>query len=261
DLLAGRYPSDEFAGLKPRVVWDRANGRVRARDGAGRIAITNGGTIPDRGLYGVFLPDGHRVGELDEEMVYESRPGDTFVLGASPWRIQEVTPAKVIVTPAPGEPARMPFWHGDKPGRPIELGRAVGATVRELGNLAADAALARLRTQHHLDAWAATNLVTYLEDQRASTGVLPEDRTIVVERFPDEIGDWRVCILTPFGARVHAPWAYAIEEHLSRNGIDAPAMWSDDGIVLRLPEAVDRVPVESVMLDADGVEQLVVERL
>src|SRR4029079_3872633 len=172
DLLAGRYPSDEFAGLKPRVVWDRANGRVRARDGAGRIAITNGGTIPDRGLFGVFLPDGHRVGELDEEMVYESRPSDTFVLGACTWPISDTSPAKVVVPPAPGEPARMPYWHGDKPGRPIELGRALGTTVRELTHLSPDDAAARLRSHHHLDAWAATNLVTYLEDQRASTGVL-----------------------------------------------------------------------------------------
>src|SRR5262245_9726240 len=262
DLLAGRYPSDEFAGLKPRLVWDRANGRVRARDGAGRVAITNGGTIPDRGLYGVFLPDGHRVGELDEEMVYESRPGDTFVLGASTWRIQEVTPAKVIVTPAPGEPARMPFWHGDKPGRPIELGRAVGATVRELGNLAADDAIARLRTQHHLDEWAAGNLVTYLDDQRAATGVLPDDRTVVVERFPDEIGDWRICVLTPFGARVHAPWALALEARLhDRLSLEVDVLWSDDGIVLRLPEAIEDIPIDELVIPPDEVEELVIEQL
>jgi ATP-dependent helicase Lhr and Lhr-like helicase len=262
DLLAGRYPSDDFAGLRPRVVWDRAAGRVRARDGAGRVAITNGGTIPDRGLFGVFLPDGHRVGELDEEMVYESRPGDTFVLGASTWRIQEVTHTKVIVTPAPGEPARMPFWHGDKPGRPVELGRAVGSTVRELVNLDPHDAVARLRDRHRLDGWAATNLVTYLDDQRHATGVLPDDRTVVVERFPDEIGDWRVCILTPFGARVHAPWALALESRLEqRLGLDVDILWSDDGIVLRLPEAIESIPVDELVIEPNDIEDLVVERL
>jgi len=262
DLLAGRYPSDEFAGLKPRIVWDRTAGRVRARDGAGRVAISNGGTIPDRGLFGVFLPDGHRVGELDEEMVYESRPGDTFTLGASTWRIQEITHARVVVTPAPGEPARMPFWHGDKPGRPAELGRAVGATVRDLVDREHDDAMARLTTVHHLDALAAQNLLTYLDDQRTATGVVPDDRTVVVERFPDEIGDWRICILTPFGARVHAPWAMAIEERISeRLGLDVDILWSDDGIALRLPEAIEDLPLDELVIDPAEVEDLVVRRV
>jgi ATP-dependent Lhr-like helicase len=262
DLLAGRYPSDEFAGLKPRIVWDRVAGRVRAREGAGRVAIANGGTIPDRGLFGVFLTDGHRVGELDEEMVYESRPGDTFTLGASTWRIQEITHTRVLVTPAPGEPARMPFWHGDKPGRPAELGRAVGETIRDLVQRDADDASARLRTTHHLDERAARNLVTYLDDQRAATGVVPDDRTVVVERFPDEIGDWRVCILTPFGARVHAPWAMAIEERIAeRMGLEVDILWSDDGIVLRLPEAVEDIPVDELVIPPAEVEDLVVRRL
>jgi ATP-dependent Lhr-like helicase len=262
DLLAGRYPSDEFAGLKPRIVWDRTTGRIRAREGAGRVAISNGGTIPDRGLFGVFLPDGHRVGELDEEMVYESRPGDTFTLGASTWRIQEITHARVIVTPAPGEPARMPFWHGDKPGRPAELGRAVGATVRDLAHRDPDDARDRLERRHHLDGRAAQNLLTYLDDQRRATGVVPDDRTIVIERFPDEIGDWRICILTPFGARVHAPWAMAIEEQVSeRLGLDVDILWSDDGIALRLPEAVEELPIDELLVDPAAVEELVVRRL
>ena len=262
DLLAGRSPSDDFAGLKPRVVWDRSAGRIRARDGAGRVAIANGGTIPDRGLFGVFLPEGQRVGELDEEMVYESRPGDTFTLGASTWRIQEITHARVVVTPAPGEPARMPYWHGDKPGRPAELGRAVGATVRDLARRDPDDARERLRTVHHLDERAAQNLLTYLDDQRIATGVLPDDRTIVVERFPDEIGDWRVCILTPFGARVHAPWAMAIEERLAeRLDLEVDIIWSDDGIVLRLPEAVDEIPLDELVIDPADIEDLVVKRL
>ncbi|HEY3833484.1 MAG TPA: DEAD/DEAH box helicase [Acidimicrobiia bacterium] len=260
DLLAGRYPTDEFSGLQPRVVWDRIGGRVEARAGSQRVAVTNAGTIPDRGLFSVFMPDGKRVGELDEEMVYESRPGEVFALGATAWRIEEITHDRVVVTPAPGEHAKLPFWKGDKPGRPLELGRAVGAIVRELRSLDEPTAAARLHDDG-FDNRAATNLLAYLEEQHEATGTVPDDRTIVVERFPDEIGDWRVCILTPFGARVHAPWAFAIEEQLARNGIDAPAMWSDDGIVLRLPEAVDRVPLESIMLDAESVEQLVVERL
>jgi ATP-dependent Lhr-like helicase len=260
DMLAGRYPSDGFAELRPRVVWDRAAGTVRARDGAGRIAITSGGTIPDRGLFAVFLIDGPRVGELDEEMVYESRRGDVIVLGASAWRIEDITRDRVIVTPAPGEQGRMPFWHGDKPGRPIELGRAVGAFTRTLKSSRRDAALERLRHDVGLDELAAGNLVSYLEEQMEATGAVPDDRTVVVERFRDEVGDWRMCVLSPFGSRVHAPWAMAIEGRmLDRFGPGAQVLWSDDGIVVRLPEAVDRIPAEELLFDPDGIEQAVVE--
>ncbi len=262
DLLAGRYPSDGFAELRPRLVWDRQADVVRARDGAGRIAITSGGTIPDRGLFGVFLADGTRVGELDEEMVYESRRGEIFLLGASSWRIDDITRDRVVVSPAPGEPGKMPFWHGDKPGRPIELGRAIGAFTRELRGARRDAALARLRDDVGLDAWAADNLVTYLEEQVEATGAVPDDRTIVVERFRDEIGDWRVCVLSPFGNRVHAPWGLAIEARLEeRFGPGAQVLWGDDGIVIRLPEAVDRIPVEDLLFEPEQVEQAVVEAL
>ncbi len=263
DLLSGRYPSDEFGELRPRIVWDRVADTVRGRAGAQRLAVTSGGTIPDRGLFGVFLPDGTRVGELDEEMVYESRPGETFLLGASTWRIEDITPDRVVVTPAPGEPGKMPFWHGDGPGRPLELGRAVGAFVRELRALPADAAVARLREGHGLDPWAADNLVQFLDEQaEASAGVVPDDRTIVVERFRDEIGDWRVCILTPFGAQVHAPWAMALGARLAeRHGLDAEMIWSDDGIVLRLPDAVDAFPLDELLIDPDEIDELVVGQL
>ncbi|MBV8950586.1 MAG: DEAD/DEAH box helicase, partial [Actinobacteria bacterium] len=262
DLLAGRYPSDEFAELRPRVVWDRVQGRVRGREGAQRVAVTNAGTIPDRGLFGVFLPDGTRVGELDEEMVYESRPGETFVLGASTWRIDQITHDRVVVLPAPGEPGKMPFWHGDRPGRPLELGRAIGAVVREVHAAPNEAAAARLRDEFDLDEWAAGNLVAYLNEQAEATGVLPDDRTIVVERFPDEIGDWRMCILTPFGSRVHAPWALALETRLADQlGVEVQVLWSDDGIVVRLPEAVESIPLDALMIDPDDVEELVVSRL
>jgi ATP-dependent Lhr-like helicase len=260
DLLAGRYPSDRFSGLKPRIVWDRVQGRVRAREGAQRVAVQSGGTIPDRGLFGVFLPDGGRVGELDEEMVYESRVGECFVLGASTWRIEEITVDRVVVTPAPGEPAKTPFWRGDRPGRPLELGRALGRLARELQALSGSEAEAVLR-ERGLDERAASNLRKFLDEQGEATGAIPDDRTIVIERFPDEIGDWRVCILTPFGSRVHAPWALAIEERLERNDLPVQVLWSDDGIILRLPESLDDVATELLLPDPDDVDDLVIARL
>ncbi|HWH05383.1 MAG TPA: DEAD/DEAH box helicase, partial [Gaiellaceae bacterium] len=205
DMLAGRYPSDEFAELRPRIVWDRTAGVIRGRTGARRLAVTNAGTIPDRGLFTVQLADGGgRVGELDEEMVYEARQGQTFLLGASTWRIEEITRDRVLVSPAPGVPGAVPFWKGEGVGRPYELGEKIGAASRELVAKSDDVALAALRDEYHLDPRAAQNLLTYLAEQQAATGAVPSDRTVVVERFRDEIGDWRVCILTPFGGRVHA---------------------------------------------------------
>jgi ATP-dependent Lhr-like helicase len=262
DLLSGRYPSDEFAELRPRVVWDRRSDVLRAREGAGRIAIASGGTIPDRGLFGVFTVDGRRVGELDEEMVYESRRGEVFLLGATAWRIEDITFERVVVSPAPGEPGKMPFWKGDKPGRPLELGRALGATTRELAAAPHRRAVERLRTEFALDELAAENLVAYLEDQREAAGAIPDDRTIVVERFRDELGDYRVCLLSPFGAKVHAPWAMAIEARLEEAyGLDVQVLWSDDGIVIRLPESEERIPVEDLIVDPEDVEELVLRRL
>jgi len=261
DLLAGRYPSEEFSELRPRIVWDRAAGVIRGRQGAQRLAVTSGGTIPDRGLFGVFLPDGKRVGELDEEMVYESRVGETFLLGASTWRIEEITPERVVVTPAPGLPGKMPFWRGDGPGRPLELGRAVGETTRTLREMPRDEAMARLRGAHHLDELAAVNLLAYLDDQ-AAEGAVPDDRTIVVERFRDEIGDWRICVLSPFGARVHAPWAMVLQARLTeRWGTPVDLMWSDDGIVIRLPEAFDELPLEELLIDPEDVDEAIVTHL
>lgn len=243
DMLAGRYPSDAFAELRPRVVWDRIAGTVTGRPGAQRLAVTSGGTIPDRGLFGVFLAGadpkrgGGRVGELDEEMVYESRVGDVFTLGTSSWRIEDITRDRVLVSPAPGVPGRLPFWKGDQLGRPLELGRAVGAFLRELGALGEDDARLRLASAG-LDAWAADNVLAYLREQREACGHVPDDRTILVERFRDELGDWRVVVHSPFGAQVHAPWALALGARLSeRYGMDAQVMHADDGIVLRLPDA------------------------
>ncbi len=237
---------------------------MRARSGAQRLAVTNPGTIPDRGLFGVFLPDGARVGELDEEMVYESRPGETFLLGATTWRIEEITHERVVVTPAPGQPGKMPFWHGDGPGRPLELGRALGAFVRELRGLSTADAVERLRTVHALDARAAANLVAYLDEQGEATGAVPDDRTIVVERFRDEIGDWRVCILSPFGVQVHAPWGMAIKARLAeRWGVQVEMIWSDDGIAIRLPEALDDVGLstDALAIDPDRAYDIVVAEL
>ncbi|MEM7339533.1 MAG: DEAD/DEAH box helicase [Actinomycetota bacterium] len=262
DLLAGRYPSDEFAELRPRIIWDRVEGVVRGRPGAQRLAVTSGGTIPDRGLYGVFLPDGTRVGELDEEMVYESRPGETFLLGASTWRIQDITHERVVVTPAPGQPGRMPFWHGDGPGRPLELGRAIGAFVREITGTERSDAIARLRERHGLDDLAAHNLLQFLDDQLEAAGRVPDDRTIVVERFRDEIGDWRICVLSPFGAQVHAPWGMALQHRLTEQwGWEVELMWSDDGIVIRLPEAIDTLPLDELLIDPDELDELLVTQL
>ncbi len=213
DMLAGRYPSDEFAELRPRIVWDRVAGVVRGRAGARKLAVTNAGTIPDRGLYGVFQvagAGGGRVGELDEEMVYEAREGQTFMLGASTWRIEEITRDRVLVSPAPGAPGAVPFWKGEGVGRPYELGARIGRASRELTALSDVKAAGCLRDDYHLDAFAARNLLAFLREQERSTGVVPSDRTVVVERFRDEIGDWRVCVLTPFGGRVHAPWSMAL---------------------------------------------------
>ncbi|MDA0179093.1 DEAD/DEAH box helicase [Solirubrobacter phytolaccae] len=258
DMLDGRYPSEEFGELRPRIVWDRVNGNIRARKGSRALAITNAGTIPDRGLYSVNLPDGRRVGELDEEMVYEARPGQTFLLGASSWRIEEITRDRVIVTPAPGVPGAVPFWKGDGLGRPRELGEAIGAFAR----WAVDQDPKDLAESHHLDEKAAVNLVQFLREQQAATRVIPSDKTIVIERFRDEIGDWRVCVLSPFGGRVHAAWGLALSARIREEyGLESDAIWSDDGIIVHLPDA-DEPPGEELMLiDPDELEDLVVGEL
>ncbi|HYX88114.1 MAG TPA: DEAD/DEAH box helicase, partial [Gaiellaceae bacterium] len=263
DMLDGRYPSDEFAELRARVVWDRTAGVVRGRQGARRLAVTNAGTIPDRGLFGVHLVDGGgRVGELDEEMVYEARAGQTFLLGASTWRIEEITRDRVLVSPAPGVPGAVPFWKGEGVGRPYELGEAIGAASRELAALSEEKALMQLQAEHCLDERAAQNLLTFLREQESATGALPSDRTVVVERFRDEIGDWRLCILTPFGGRVHAPWALALGARMRESlGLETQAIWSDDGIAIHLPDADAPPPIDDVLLDPGEVEELVTREL
>ena len=230
------------------------------------LAILNGGTIPDRGLYGVFLSGTEgkaiRVGELDEEMVFESRTGDTFILGASTWRIDEITHDRVLVSPAPGQPGKMPFWHGDSAGRPLEFGRRIGQLVRELRELPRNAALSRLTREHDLDTMAAENLLRFLADQEIATTMVPDDRTIVIERTRDEMGDWRVCVLTPFGSRIHAPWAMAITGRIrAAGGSDVEAMWGDDGFVLRFPDSDAAPDSEMVLLDAEEVTDLVLRQL
>lgn len=265
DLLAGRYPSDEFAELRPRITWDRTSGEISARSGARRTAIVNGGTIPDRGLYGAFLSGAEkpvRVGELDEEMVFESRAGDVFLLGASSWRIDEITHDRVLVSPAPGEPGKMPFWRGDGLGRPIELGRKIGALMRELSVEARADAKQRLAAQHGFDDIASETLLDYLQEQHEATRVVPSDRAIVIERFKDEVGDYRVCILTPFGKRVHAPWAMALSERFrAGSGAELDAVWSDDGIALRLPESEEHFDAQSFVIEPEDLEALVVQGL
>jgi ATP-dependent Lhr-like helicase len=244
DLLAGRYPSDEFAELRPRVVWDRDTGTITGRPGAQRLAVTSGGTIPDRGLFGVYMvgEKASRVGELDEEMVYESRVGDVFALGSTSWRIQEITHDRVLVTPAFGEPGRLPFWKGDGMGRPAELGAAVGAFIREVSGASATDAELRC-VEAGLDTWATANLLSFLDEQKTATAHIPTDRTLVVERFRDELGDWRVVLHSPYGMQVHSPWALAVQARVrERYGIDGGAMAADDGIIVRIPDTETQPP-------------------
>ncbi|MGK2931814.1 MAG: DEAD/DEAH box helicase, partial [Solirubrobacterales bacterium] len=258
DMLDGRYPSDRFAELRPRIVWDRTEATIEGRKGSRSLVVTNAGTIPDRGLYGVHLPDGRRVGELDEEMVYEARAGQVFLLGASSWRIQEITRDRVIVIPAPGVPGAIPFWRGDGIGRPAELGKAIGAFSRE----AVDADPLDLEKSHHLDPKAAENLVAYLREQQDATRVVPSDTSIVVERFRDEIGDWRLCVLSPYGGRVHSAWGLAIARKLrDEYDLEADAIYSDDGIAIHLPDADEPPSADLIMIEPDELEDLVVREL
>ncbi|GGA58554.1 DEAD/DEAH box helicase [Edaphobacter acidisoli] len=266
DMLSGRYPSDEFAELRPRITWDRINNWLTPRSGVKRVAILNAGTIPDRGLYGVFLAGEHakpvRVGELDEEMVFESKPGEVFTLGASSWRIEEITQDRVLVSPAPGEAGKMPFWHGDRAGRPLEFGRRIGALVRELREAPHSVGMARLTTEHDLAPDAAENVLRYLTDQQLATTIVPDDRSIVVERVRDELGFWRVCVLTPFGSRVHAPWAVAAAAKVSASGgPDVETMWSEDGFVLRFPETDEPPSVAPLLLEPAEAASLVIHQL
>ena len=269
-MLSGRYPSDEFAELRPRLNWDRISSVLTARAGARRLAVTSGGTIPDRGLYGVFRAAAERgsarVGELDEEMVFESRVGETFVLGASTWRIEEITHDRVLVAPAPGEPGKMPFWRGDAQGRPVEFGRAIGELVRTLRAMPPHAAVTRLVSEHGLTETAAENLLAYLADQAAATaGAVPDDETLVIERSRDEMGDWRVCVLSPLGSRIHAPWSMAATARVRAAGgwteTDVETMWTDDGYVVRFPDT-DAPPDPACLLPGpDEIERLVEQQL
>lgn len=277
EMLAGRYPSDEFAELRPRIIWDRTpteeapSGSIEGRPGAQRLAVTSGGTIPDRGLFPVYLVSGDeergpkRVGELDEEMVYESRAGEVITLGASSWRIEEITHDAVRVSPAPGQPARLPFWHGDRMGRPYALGVQTGAFTRALSSLdATDNAAARQQLEQlGLDTWAVDNLLAYLREQRESTGAVPSDTRMIVERHRDELGDWRVVLHSPLGYGVHAPWALAVRARIEeRYGVNASVMASDDGLILRLPAMEDVPPGADLFLfDPDELEAIVTERV
>jgi ATP-dependent Lhr-like helicase len=265
DMLSGRYPSDEFAELRPRLTWDRLANKLTTRQGARQVSIINGGTIPDRGLYGVFLAGatkGARVGELDEEMVFESRAGDTIILGASTWRIENISHDRVLVSPAPGEPGKMPFWHGDSAGRPAEFGEKIGRMTRELLRLPRSVAFSKVVEEHSLDVNAAENLLRYLEEQVAATQRVPSDEDIVLEICRDELGDRRVCVLTPFGSRVHAPWCMAVTAKLrGERGMEVESMWSDDGFVLRLPDSEAAVEIEDFVLSPAEFRELVLRQL
>src|SRR5277367_4892715 len=265
DLLSGRYPSDEFTELRPRLTWDRVGNQLTSRQSARRVAVVNGGTIPDRGLYGVFLAGatrGARVGELDEEMVFESRIGDTIILGASTWRIENISHDRVLVSPAPGEPGKMPFWHGDAPGRPYEFGEKIGKMVRELSALPRPVAFTKLVQEHSLDVNSAENLLRYLEEQKAATQNIPSDTDIVIETCHDELGDRRICILTPFGSRVHAPLCMAAMAKVREQyGVEIESMWSDDGFVLRLPENDLQIPWTDILPTAAELRPFLLQQL
>lgn len=267
DMLSGLYPSDEFAELRPRVTWDRVANTITARQGAKRIAITSGGTIPDRGLYGVFLAgteknQSARVGELDEEMVFEASAGETFILGASTWRIEDITHDKVIVTPAPGQPGKMPFWKADAAERTVPFGEAIGKLVREIRGAKRGDAIRRLTTRHDLDKLAAENFLQYLSDQEEATGMVPDDQTIVIERVTDELGDWRVCVLSPFGGKIHAPWAMVVAAKVRQElAIEVESMWSDDGFIVRFPETEHPPSSELIIPDPDEIEGLLLRQL
>lgn len=267
DMLAGRYPSDEFSELRPRVTWDRTRNWITPRQGVKKIAILNGGTIPDRGLYGVFLAGTGqgkpiRVGELDEEMVFEQRTGDTFILGASTWRVEEITHDRVLVSPAPGDPGKMPFWHGDQAGRPLEFGRRIGGLVRSLREMPRSVAVTSLVSEHDLDPQAAENVMRYLADQELASGQVPDDQNIVIERVRDELGDWRMCCLTPFGSKVHAPWAMAVTARIRANGgPEVETMWSEDGFVLRFPESDAPPTVDHLLMEPEEAAELVLRQL
>ena len=260
DLLSGRYPAGELSDLRPRLTWDRLSGKVSAREGARRIAILGGGTIADRGLFGVFLATpgtaktSSRVGELDEEMVFESRIGDIFLLGASSWRIEQITHERVLVSPAPGQPGKMPFWRGESAGRPLELGEEIGRMVRELRALPTDEAAAQLVSQHGLDPEAARTLLALLAEQ-AQAGAVPDDQTLVLERYRDEVGDTRLCVLSALGARVLAPWCLAVCAQIEQqHGYRPESMWTDDGFVLRIPSSRPLPALSLLSLDPDTVE-------
>ncbi len=263
DMLSGRYPSSAFADLRPRLVWDRDHDRITGRKGAGMLALVSGGTIPDRGLYTVHLaPDGPRVGELDEEMVHEIQSGQTFTLGASTWRVVEITRDRVMVSPAPGELGRLPFWRGEGPGRPLALGRAMGEFIRRFSQQGFETADDALQQEHGLDANAAKNLVAYLREQEEFAGAIPSDKLIVVERFRDEIGDWRICILTTLGARIHAPWALALQAELEQQaGFEVEVVWTDDGICLRLVDLEELPDLDFLFPNPEQVQDKVVEQL
>ncbi len=273
DLLAGKYPSTEFAQLRPRLVWDRTNDVLQARPGAQLLAITSGGTIPDRGLFGVYLASGEesdgtgrRVGELDEEMVYESRTGEVFSLGASSWRIEQITHDRVLVTPAPGQPGKLPFWRGEGPGRHPELGVAIGrfqAALTEAGEGIGPAQLDQLGVGEFLDEHSQQNLVALTKEQLRSTGAFPTDKKFIVERTTDELGDWQLILHSPYGWSVHAPWALAVAERIQDSyGFDAQVLAADDGIILRLPVTdADPPGADVFFFDPDQIQQIVTDQL
>ena len=260
-MLSGKYPSDIAAELEPRITWDRVSDRLIGTRAARMTAVISGGTIPDRGLYTVNLPDRTRLGELDEEFVHESRMGDVFQLGSSTWRIAAIEHDRVVVTPAPGTPARMPFWHGEYMARSLMLSHRVGALRRQLASAPSEE---ELRDQYGCDAATANSLIKYIAAQRAATGIVPDDRNIVIEQFRDETGAVRIVIHAAFGGRINAPWGMALAQRVREaiGNADLQVQTTDDGIMLRLPDLGISAPIQSLLgLTGLEAEQLVMEEV
>jgi ATP-dependent Lhr-like helicase len=262
-MLAGKYPSEINAELDARLSWDRVTDRLTPSRGARMVATISGGTIPDRGLYTVNLADKTRLGELDEEFVHESRVGDAFQLGSSTWRIRAIEHDRVIVVPAPGAPARMPFWHGEFMARAPHLTRRVGALRRQLDEARTLDDLAEIQTRYHADEATTRSLVEYVQSQRASTRHVPDDRRLVLEHFRDEVGSVRMVLHAPFGGRVNAPWGMALGRRMrERLGVEVQVQTTDDGLMLRLPDLGGAPPLDVIRsLGADEAERLVLDEV
>lgn len=260
-MLSGKYPSDVASELQARITWDRVTDTLTPMRSSRLIATVSGGTIPDRGLYTVNLADKTRLGELDEEFVHESRVGDAFNLGSSTWRITAIEHDRVVVIPAPGAPARMPFWHGEFMARSMHLAPRIGQLRRSLDAAKTPDELRAIEDQYHSDADTVRSLAEYVQAQHELTEGVPDDKQLVLEHFRDEVGSIRLVLHAPFGGRVNAPWGMALGRRVrERLGVEIQVQTTDDGLMLRLPDMGALPPLDVVRtLAFEDAEQLVLE--